>query len=261
MTHHLKVALAQCLSGCDPARIIRHARMNGAEIVVFPEMYSNGYAHLDSKDSVAVENWYSGAEGLDGNFIGKFKEAARAHRVHVVATLLEAAGPKPFNSAVLIDPVGNVVLHHRKVYICDFDSPENLCGRGRTFEVAEITTSAGQVKTGLMICMDREYAGSARSLSQSGAEIVLVPNCCELASDPVVGDVRIAQARGRAFEAVIGMAVANYPKPRSDGHSFAVGPRGEVIAMAGESPAIVIAAFDLALIRRTRVEDSFRWAR
>jgi hypothetical protein len=32
-------------------------------------------------------------------------------------------------------------------------------------------------------------------------------------------DVRVAQARGRAFEAVIGIAVANYRAPRCDGHS------------------------------------------
>jgi deaminated glutathione amidase len=257
MTHHLKVALAQCLGGCDPASIIQEARMNGAEIVVFPEMYSNGYAHLDSKDLVAVENWYSGAESLDGNFIAKFKEAARTHRMHVVATLLEAADPKPFNSAVLIDPNGDVVLHHRKVRICDFDSPENMLGRGNAFEAVEISTSLGPIKTGLMICMDREYSDSARLLSRSGAEILFVPNCCQLASDPIIGDVRIAQTRGRAFETVTG--IANYPKPRSDGHSFAVGPTGEVIGIADDSPGVIVVPFDIAAIRKTRIEDQFRW--
>ena len=31
-------------------------------------------------------------------------------------------------------PSGAPVLHHRKVHICDFDSPEMACGRGANFE-------------------------------------------------------------------------------------------------------------------------------
>lgn len=69
--------------------------------------------------------------------------------------------------------------------------------------------------------MDREYPDAAEKLSQSGAEIVLVLNSCQLFADAVVGNVRIAQARGRAFESVIGMVVANYPRPNADGHSLA----------------------------------------
>src|SRR5262245_4145867 len=74
----------------------------------------------------------------------------------------------------------------------------------------------GNARVGLMVCMDREYPEAARSRSRQGAEIVLVPNCCDLATDPDCGDVRIAQARGRAFETVTGIAIANYPIPRCD---------------------------------------------
>lgn len=255
----LKVALAQYLNGCDPASIIEEARNGGAEIVVFPEMYSNGYARFDSKDTVASELWRRGAHRADGDFINKFREAAKKHHLHVVATFLEAADPKPFNSALLIDPIGKPVIHHRKVHICDFDSPECGCAPGKQFEVSEIETSAGLVKVGLMICMDREYPEAARSLSRAGAEIALVPNCCNLVSDPIVGDVRVAQMRGRAFEAVIGIAVANYPKPYCDGHSFATDPRGAIIAIADDLPGLTIPAFDLPMIRISRTEDQFRW--
>ena len=127
---------------------------------------------------------------------------------------------------MLIDPGGHPLLHHRKVHICDFDSPELACERGSEFAACDIETVAGRVRVGLMICMDREYPEAARSLSRLGAEIVLVPNCSDLATDRAVGDVRIAQARGRAFETAIGIAVANYPAPRCDGHSFAVDAYG-----------------------------------
>jgi predicted amidohydrolase len=222
-------------------------------------MYSNGYSRFDPTEPGAIERWQQAAHSPDGNFIERFREAARTYRIHVVATFLEAANSKPFNSALLIDPNGRTVLHHRKVHICDFDTPESACDRGNRFDVADIQTAAGSVKLGLMICMDREFARAAGSLSFAGAEIALVPNCCNLATDPVVGDVRIAQMRGRAFETVIGIAVANYPKPRCDGHSFATDPRGVVIAMADVSTGLTLAEFDLPSIRKTRSEDKFRW--
>jgi predicted amidohydrolase len=204
----LKIALAQFPSGDDIGGIVGEAQAAGAEIVVFPEMYSNGYASFDANDPAARTRWCAQAESLDGEFVGRFRQAAKAHRVHVAATFLEKAEPKPFNAALLIDADGRPLLHHRKVYICDFDSPELACGRGAGFAACDLGTGAGPVRVGLMICMDREYPEAARSLSRQGAEIVLVPNCSNLASDCAVGDVRIAQARGRAFETVIGIAVA-----------------------------------------------------
>jgi predicted amidohydrolase len=255
----MKVALAQYMNDSDPAMVVEEAQRAGAEIVVFPEMYSNGYASFDPNDRLAREHWLEGAQSQDGPFVAKFREAATHFNMHIVATFLESARPKPFNAALLIGPTGRTLLHHRKVHICDFDSPENLCGRGDSFRVTEIEVRAGAVKVGLMICMDREYSEAAKSLSRSGAEIALVPNCCELSADPTVGDVRIAQVRGRAFETVMGIAVANYPYPRCDGHSFAVGATGSVIAIADASPGLAIASFDLASIRKTRIEDRFRW--
>lgn len=255
----LRVALAQYLPGTEPERIVAEAAESGAEIVVLPEMWSNGYRRFDPASASGLAAWKATAVPCDGAFVQRFRELAQAREVHVVVTLLEAGFPKPFNSALLIDPRGRTALRHRKVFICDFDSPELACGRGSDFGVAEIETNAGRVNVGLMICMDREYPEAARELSRAGAEIALVPNCCDLAMDEAVGDVRIAQARGRAFESVIGIAVANYPAPRCDGHSFAVHPTGAVIAMGGSAQGLVLADFDLDLIRSWRTQDHFRW--
>jgi len=256
---YLNVALAQYSSNRDPAAIIVEAKEAKSSVVVFPEMYSTGYARFNPKDAASIERWRTAAETPEGSFVTRCRAAAISNRMYVVATFLEAADPRPFNSALLIDPKGSTVLHHRKVHICDFDVTEVACGRGEKFDVGEIHTPEGSVKVGLMICMDREYPESARLLSRAGAEIALVANSCDLAKDPILGDVRIAEMRGRAFEMVMGIAVANYPKPSCDGHSFAVDPHGAVIAMADDSPGLTIASFDLDLIRRVRIEDQFRW--
>jgi len=255
----LRVALAQCGAKADHAALVAASAAAGADIVVFPEMLSVGYEGYARDDAAERVAWLARAETIEGPFVAGFREAARIHGVHVVATLLERGAPDPWNTAVLIAPDGRTVLTHRKVHICDFDAPEESCARGMSADVATIRTKAGAVTVGMMICMDREYADVASALSAAGAEIVLVPNCCDLAQDPDVGDVRLAQTRGRAFETVMGIAVANYPRPKADGHSFAVGPLGNVLSLAGEGPQLAIADFDLAAIRKTRKGDWFRW--
>ena len=106
MSQLLTVALAQHPSGRDCMEIVAAAKAAAAEIVVFPEMYSNGYACFDPNDPAAEARWCAEAESLEGDFVGRFREAAKAHRVHVVSTFLERAEPKPFSAALLRDPGG-----------------------------------------------------------------------------------------------------------------------------------------------------------
>lgn len=257
MTPQFNVALAQVQADADVRAAVAEAR--GADVVVFPEMFSNGYAGFDPADPDAEQAWIAGAVPPDGGFVDMFREAARSNRIHIVATFLEAANPRPFNTAQLIGPDGRTLLRHRKVHTCDFDSPEHAIGRGAALGTATIETAAGPVNVGLLICMDREYAGPAQALSREGADVILIPNACDLAGDPVVGDVRIAQLRGRAFETATAIAVANYPAPRYDGHSLVVGPQGEILAMADDRPAVLRTGIDLAQLRRVREEEWFRW--
>ncbi len=76
-----------------------------------------------------------------------------------------------------------------------------------------------------------------------------------------MGDVRIAQMRGHAFGSVLGVAVANYPAPKADGHSFAADPKGKLIARAGSGPELLTVNFDMAEIRQIREQECFRWQR
>ncbi|MFL5267485.1 MAG: hypothetical protein ACJ8AH_12980 [Stellaceae bacterium] len=75
METQLRVALAQYPSGREPAAILAEAKAAAADIVVFPEMYSNGYARFDPEDPAARARWCADAHRLDGDFVGKFRGA------------------------------------------------------------------------------------------------------------------------------------------------------------------------------------------
>lgn len=256
--NRLRIALAQIMASADIDAVVVRAAGEGADVVVFPEMFSNGYTGFDPADPAARAAWIASAEPLDGAFVGQFRDAARRSGIAVVATLLERAAPKPFNAALLIDAAGDIVLHQRKRHICFFDAPENACAAGEGSAVAHLRITTGEVAVGLMICMDREYPDVAADLVRQGAEVVLVPNSCPLHDDPDIGDVRLCGLRAMAFETVMAMAVANYPAPKDDGHSAIIDPFGRIVAMGGTAPGLVVGDIDLAMLRRLQTSEWFR---
>lgn len=261
MTQDLvRIALAQVPATADVDVVIGRAANDGADIVVFPEMLSNGYVRFDPSDQAARMAWIDAAEPIDGAFVERFRKAARRCGVAVVATVLERAREKPFNAALLIDASGEIILHQRKRHICFFDAPDEACAAGDGSRVARLPTKSGEVSVGIMICMDREYVDVADDLVRQGAEVVLVPNSCRLHDDPEIGDVRLCGVRAKAFETVMAIAVANYPAPKDDGHSVIVDPLGKITALGGTAPELVIGDVDLAALRRLQKSEWFRRA-
>jgi len=257
----LRIALAQVPVGRDIDDLCRQAAAGGADIIVLPEMYTNGYRSFDEANPNDRAAWLASAEPIDGPIVTACRAAARHHGVTVVATLLERADPKPYNSALLIDDTGEILLHQRKRHICFFGPPESECAAGTSSAVVRLRTKAGDCAIGIMICMDREYSDVADDLVRQGAEVILVPNSCPLHDDPDLGDVRIGGIRAMAFETVTAFAVANYPAPKDDGHSLIVDPLGRVLAIGGRDPDLVIGDIDLVHLRRLQKSEWFRRVR
>jgi predicted amidohydrolase len=95
---------------------------------------------------------------------------------------------------------------------------------GDAFPTADLHIADGHVRIGVMVCFDREFPESARALMLGGAEVILTPNAC------LLGDDRVGQLRARAFENMVGVAMANYaaPEPADPG-----GCDGRSVAFSG----------------------------
>ncbi|MCI7436251.1 MAG: carbon-nitrogen hydrolase family protein [Spirochaetia bacterium] len=183
----------------------RKAKERGADIALFPEMWSNGYniygRHFDE--------WKAEAISVDSDFINTFGETAKELDMAVGITLLEKYENAPRNSLVLFDRFGKKKFVYAKVHTCDFDVERNLTP-GDDFYVTTLDTSIGDVKVGAMICYDREFPESARILMLKGAELILVPNACPMEIN------RLSQLRGRAYENMTAIATCNYPETVPD---------------------------------------------
>ena len=234
----------------------RLAHQMGADIALFPEMWNIGYTPCPQAPD-ARRNWLDSAVGPDDLFVAHFRALARELDIAIVLTTLEWWPDAPRDSACLIDRHGQIVLTYAKVHTCDFDF-EAECTPGEDFYVCDLDTTQGSVKVGVMICYDREFPESARILMLKGAELILTPNACTLDAP------RLTQFRTRAFENMLGVAMANYPYPQQNGHSVAydgvvfdekgaaVDP---LIVEAGDSEGIYLASFNLERLRDFRKRE------
>ncbi len=290
MTTPLRVALLQLAGhGFDQAANLaagdaacRQARDLGADIALFPEMWNVAYtpfwpeapgdrwrapqrwSDAPSPDPPelgrALADWRNRAIGPDDPFVVHFRRLARELNMAIALTYLERWTGKPRNSVSLIDRRGDIVFTYAKVHTCAFDRFEDALTPGDAFPVATLETAAGPVQIGAMICYDREFPESARVLMLHGAEVILTPNACTL--DPN----RLGQFRARAFENMVGVAMANYAAPAANGHSVAYDPigydadgrsRDTLLIEAGEAEGVHLATFDLDRLRAWREAETF----
>ena len=231
----------------------KKAKEMGADIALFPEMWSNGYRIYDRP----VKEWQAEAILVESDFVNAFGSLAKELNMAIGVTLLEKFEPFPRNSMVLFDRYGVQKLVYVKVHTCDFSVEANLTP-GEDFYVTTLDTEAGEVQVGAMICYDREFPESARILMLKGAELILVPNACPMEIN------RLSQLRGRAYENMTAIATCNYPGtvPDCNGGSSVFdgvvylpeleGSRDTCILQAGEKEGIYLAELDLQQLRKYR---------
>jgi N-carbamoylputrescine amidase len=236
----------------------RRAAAMGVDIALFPEMWNIGYSSYDLDGQNTRERWQAQAVERDGLFVSRFQSLAKELDMAIAITYLESWPDAPRNSVSLIDRHGKNVLTYGKVHTCDFETPEAACTPGDDFHVCTLDTCRGEVQVGAMICYDRESPESARILMLKGAELILTPNACTMEAH------RIAQLRTRAYENMVGVALANYAVPQHNGHSLAFDPvvldeshqyRDNLVVEAGEHEGVFPAVFDMERIRAYRKRE------
>ena len=264
----VKVALLQ-MTGCGDDKeanrtkgdaFCRRACAIGADIALFPEMWSTGMTFYDPNLALARERWQAQAITRDDAFVTHFRDLAKELNMAIALTYLERWEGAPRNSVSLIDRHGQVVLTYAKVHTCEFDL-ECALTPGDGFPVCTLDTAQGDVKVRCLICYDREFPESGRILMLKGAELILTPNACGLDTH------RIAQFRTRAFENMVGVAMTNYAAPQNNGHSVAFDAvaypvidgeaRDTLIIEAGEMEDVYLASFDMNSIRAYREREAW----
>ncbi|EGY23401.1 nitrilase [Verticillium dahliae VdLs.17] len=155
--------------------LIKRAATHGANLVVFPETYIAAFpiwsalrAPTENHDffkRMAFESVYA-----DGDEIKAVRAAAKAFRVMVSIGFSEKvrySSATLFNSNILVDEQGEVVIHHRKLVATFFEKLTWAPGDGYGLRVAE--TKYGKI--GALVCGENTNPLARYALISQGEQI------------------------------------------------------------------------------------------
>lgn len=106
-------------------------------------------------------------EPLDGGLIRRFGGIAEKYGSYLVAGLYTEQGGKPYNTAVLFGPGGEILGYYNKTHI---PIGENVTPGDR---LPVFDTDFGRL--GILICWDMQFPEAARELSLAGADLICCP--------------------------------------------------------------------------------------
>ena len=144
-------------------KMIAEAAKNHADIVLLPEAMNLGWT-----DPSALTMAESIPNGITCSALAT---SAKENHVYVISGLIEKDGDLVFNSAVVINPDGEVILKYSKIN--ELDVGKKYYALGKNLSVVD--TEFGKI--GVEICADANARNLSisRALAQMGADIILSP--------------------------------------------------------------------------------------
>ena len=219
--------------------IAAEAARRGSHIVVFPELWSSGYALEQSKDLASTLN--------SGTF-AQVTTVATQNKIGIVGSILEKRGLEVANSASFCAPNGRVMGVYRKIHLFRLFDEDKWLQAGS----APLSMNLPWGDTALAICYDLRFPELFRNYAAEGAKMIVIP-----AEWPLV---RLEHWRAllvaRAIENQCYIVAANAAGETGDttyaGHSMIVDPWGKIVVEGGEDPMLLTAEIEMDLVDEVR---------
>lgn len=151
---------------------IDEAAEQGARLMVFGEIYLNGY------ESGAVGHRYAVAERADDPYVSELIDIAADKDVHVLMGATTHKGTFPgdlYNSVLVIGPTG-LIGTYNKSHVAAFSFDNGRVAAEKVwwspgYELPVFETALGRI--GVEICYDIWFPEVARTLALKGAEVIV----------------------------------------------------------------------------------------
>lgn len=168
----MKVGMAQLLvEGTEPERnfkrakkLINQAVENNCDLVLLPETIDFAWTHPNALNE---------SQPIPGRYSDYFCQLAKRNSVYICVGLTEKVeGKLNYNTAILINRDGEIILKHRKINLLEVEFPYYEIGQ----KLEVIDTEFGKI--GLNICADNyiEATCIGHALARMGAQIILSPS-------------------------------------------------------------------------------------
>ena len=265
MSWELRVGAVQMRSTDDLAAnlatvrdLTGRAASQGARFVALPECFS--FLGRREGDKLPI------AERFDqpGPILSTLRELATKHGIWMLGggtpEIVPGDAKRTWNTAVLVDPRGQLAATYRKIHLFDVDIPGGAVLResdatapGTELVVADIDGA----RVGLSICYDVRFPELYRALAlDRGAEVLMVPAAFTAHTGAAHWHL-LLRARAVEDQAWV-VAPAQWgkhnDKRESYGHTLVVDPWGTIVAEQPEGDGVVMATLDGAAVAKRRTQ-------
>ncbi len=254
----MRIALAQILSGTDPAANLelvrdysRQAADAGARLVVFPEATMCRFG-------VPLAPI---AEPVDGPWADGVRRIATDSGITVIAGMFTPSGDGRVKNTLIAAGPGvpnRPDAHYDKIHLYDaFGFTES-----RTVAAGNepVVITIDGVRVGLTVCYDIRFPALYTELARRGAQLIVVGASWGAGPGKLEQWTLLARARAldsmsfvaAAGQADPGDALSGSGAPTGVGGSLVASPLGEVVASAGGQPQLLVADIDVDKVARAR---------
>ena len=267
----LRVGAVQMCSSDDLAANLANARAltdraahDGARLVVLPECFS--FLGRKEGDKLAIAEMFDDSTGGDGTgpVASTLRDLASKHGIWIVGGGTPEIVPgdirRTYNTALVVDPSGNIAARYRKIHLFDVDIPGGAVLRESDATApgaALVVVDIGGARVGVSICYDLRFPELYRRLvKEHGAEVLLVPAAFTAHTGAAHWHLLL---RARAVENQAWVVAAaqhgrHNEKRESYGHSLVVDPWGTLAAEQDAGDGVVMATLDSETVAKRRTQ-------
>ncbi len=260
----MKVAALQMVSTPDvdenlatARRLIAQAAQAGAELVALPEYFCLMGLRDGDKLRIAEDLADDALSSTNTPIQTTLAQAAREHGVWVIGGTLPLRSPKAdrvYNSLMVYDPQGKQAARYDKIHLFCFDDGERRYDEAATLTPGDTpvaftaTDRAGQAwRVGLGICYDLRFPELFRQLTRTEpCDLIVLPAAFTHTTGQAHWELLL---RTRAVENLCHVLApaqggTHASGRRTFGHSIAIDPWGQVLAVQPEGEGVVLATLD-----------------
>lgn len=217
------------------------------DLIVLPEVFNSGVGHGKMQEL---------AEPIPNDqttmFLSGFAERMQANIVG--GSYIEKCPDGEYrNACVVFDRSGKIIAKYHKIHMFSYYGSREgeFISKGNSVVIAE--TDVGKI--GLSICYDLRFPELYRTLTYSGAEIIVCPAAWPYPRLEHWNTLNKARAIENQAYFISVNQVGQACEGRTNlGHSMIINPWGDVIASAGGTEGVMMAEIDLGLVRKIREE-------
>jgi len=217
--------------------MVSKASQEKCQMIILPECSDLGWTHPSAREL---------AREIPGETSDRLCQAARRNNVTVVAGLTEREGSRIYNSAILIDQSGKILLKYRKINVLGIE--QDICSVGNMLSVIE--TPLGTI--GVNICADNfsDSLAIGHVQARMGAHFIFSPSAWAVEADHDSIKHPYGEEWARSYSelsrlyqiAIVGVSNVGWIEAgpwkgrKVIGCSLAIGPDGKVLAKGPYGP-------------------------